>query len=236
MRGQTLVSILNRYRAEARVSMNAAHNTQMREAQVLLIQRTQERLWEDFDWPHLVIERNYQLVQGQSVYDFSEDFDVDRIFKILLKDGDVWRPLFPTLEAVDYSVWDSEENEQSWPVRRYRLYEGEKIEVWPTPDRTGVLATLDGYVKVRGVKKLSRFVGDNDRADLDDVMIALYAAAETLAAAGAKDAQFKLDAAKSRQAKLQGNLTKRRRFRMFGGSNERPGYRRPMITTYRPPE
>lgn len=234
MRGSTLISILNRYRAEARLSMNAAHNTQTREAQVLLIQRTQERLWEDYDWPQMVVEKNYSLVIGQRFYEVRADFDIDRIFRVMLKDGDIWRDVQPTLDSTDYSVWDSEEAETSWPLRRWRLVE-DKIECWPTPDRSGDPVTLDAHLKIRGVKKLSPFFADSDLADLDDQLIALYAAAETLAATGAKDAPLKLDQAKNREARLRGNLTKRRRFRMFG-SEDGNRVRRPMITTYRPPE
>ena len=53
MRGKTLESILNSVRAEARLSLLPANNNQVRDSHVILIQREQERLWEDYNWPHL---------------------------------------------------------------------------------------------------------------------------------------------------------------------------------------
>lgn len=234
MRGQTLLKLLQMYRAETRVSLNAAHNVQIRESQVMQLQRTQERLWNEFDWPHLVVERDYPLADGVRFYDVTNDFDIDRVFRVLVKDGNIWRTVSPTLDPADYSVWDSQRDEKSWPVRQWRLYEGEKIEFWPTPDRAGATdGSRDAYFKVRGVRKLNPLVADTDRADLDDILVTLYAAAEALAATGAKDASLKLDQAKARQTQLQGAMTKARRFKMFGDDPCRRPSRRSAITSYR---
>lgn len=235
MRGQSLLSILKKYRSEIRASQNAAHNIQVREQQVDLLQRTQERLWEGFDWPHMITERDYPLVTGQSLYDVSGDFDVDRIGLVALKDGAVWRPLSPTLTPYDYSVWDSQLGQKSWPVQRWRIFEGERLEFWPAPDRAGNATTQDAYFKIRGVRRLKPFIADDDIADLDDTMIALFAAAETLAAAGAKDAQLKLSAAQAHQMRLQGHLAVRRNFRLGEAYPLEGRSGRRYVNSYRPP-
>jgi hypothetical protein len=92
-RRKTLVALLDDLRAETHGSLNPAHNKQARDTHVKLLQRTQEMLWEDYDWPHLKIERQYPLAVGQRHYDFGSDFDLERINRISVKDGGVWRPL-----------------------------------------------------------------------------------------------------------------------------------------------
>ena len=68
-RNQTLLKILNDVRAEARLSLNPAHNIADRDAQIILIQREQERLWAEHDWPHLVVDRYIPLIAGKRFYD-----------------------------------------------------------------------------------------------------------------------------------------------------------------------
>ena len=82
MRGKTLGDLLTKFRGEARLSLNVAHNAQVRDTHVMLLQRIQEWLWEDFAWPHLCVERDIELAAGQRYYDTPEDLDIDRIEKI----------------------------------------------------------------------------------------------------------------------------------------------------------
>lgn len=234
-RGKTLVKLLDDLRAETRGSLNPAHNSQVRDTQVKLLQRTQEWLWEDYTWPHLVIYRQYAAQAGQRYYDFGADFDLERIEKIAFKTNGAFHTLGVGITDADYLAWDSDIDARSWPVRRWRLFENDQVEIHPIADQNGDPTTFEGYFKVSGVKKLSPLVDDADRADLDDRMIVLYAAAEVLGGRGAKDAQIKLNLANDRKAALQGALTKQVKFAMFGiGRAERSC--RPMIHTYRPPE
>lgn len=231
MRGKTLVALLNDLRAECRGSLNPAHNAQARDSQVMLLQRTQEWLWEDFNWPHMHAERQYAGSAGQRRYDFSADFDMERIEKIEFKTGGVWEPLCAGIDARHYALFDSDLNQRSFPAQRWRVLEDDEIEIWPILDTDGAPDTLEGYIKVHGIKRLRPFVADADRADLDDKVIVLFAAAELL---GEKGGQIKLDLATKRYTKLKGHQTKRTRFQMFGVGGAEPR-RRHVIGHYRPP-
>jgi hypothetical protein len=234
-RGKTLVKLLDDLRAETRGSLNPAHNSQVRDTQVKLLQRTQEWLWEDYDWPHLMIYRQYPAQAGQRYYDFGADFDLERIESVKFKTNGAFHTLSAGITEGHFSAYDSDLDQRAWPVCRWRLFENDQVEVHPIADKNGDPTTFEGYFKVSGIKKLSPLVADNDRADLDDRMIVLYAAAEVLGGRGTKDAQIKLNLANDRKAALQGALTKQIKFAMFGiGRAERP--RRPAIHTYRPPE
>ncbi len=231
-RNITLVKLLDNLRTELHLSLNPAHNNQVRDKQVAFLQSTQEWLWEDFNWPHLRTERNYPLQSGQHLYDIGSDFDIDRVEKIEVKDGGVWRELVPGIDAGHYAAHDTELDQRSWPVRRWRIAEDEEIEVWPKPDTNGTAADLEGYIKVTGIRRLRALVADSDRCDLDAQLIYLYAAAKS--EPDSKHGKFALNLANKRLAKLKGNLTPRRQFKMFGiGRCEPP--RRMFIGQYRAP-
>lgn len=215
MRGKSLEYILNGVRAEARLSLLPAHNTQVRDSQIKLIQREQERLWGDFNWPHLRVQRTIALAAGQYEYAVPSDLSIDRVETVHVKDGDDWRLLEPGIGQEHYSSYDSALDQRSWPVRCWQATEDDEIEVWPIPDTNGTAATLDGYLKVTGIRNLSDFVADTDLADLDDQLITLYCAGTILAATGAKDAQLKIEAANRLYSKLKGKQTKIAGFNMF---------------------
>ena len=219
-RGTSLVKLLDMYRAECRLSLSAAHNAQHRDAQVAHIQRTQEWLWDDFDWPNLVVERTINLAAGQFKYDMPVDMDIDRIQKIEIYYDRAYCPLNAGIDAGHYTAFNSLLDERTWPPRRWRIAEDEMVEVWPIPDTDYDPVTLAGTLKITGVRKLRSLVADTDTAELDDRMLILFCASEVLAASGAKDAGDKRNMANARYAKLRGHLTPRKKFSMFGASND----------------
>lgn len=232
-RGKTLLKLLNDYRAEARLSQNPAHNAQVRDSQVSHLQRVQEWLWQDFDWPHMKVERQIAVQAGQRYYDLPADLDIERIDRLDLFADNSWRPLDPSISGGHYSVWNSDLDQRSWPPRGWRIYEDQGVEIWPIPDQNADATTRYGYLKFTGTRRLNPLVDDADTADLDDRLVVLYAAAETLAAGGSKDAQLKLSQANKLNAKLRGGLTPRSRFRMFGVGSPPPD-RRHYVNRYRP--
>ena len=232
-RNRTLLSLLQDYRSEARLSGNPSHNSNVRESQVRALQRIQEWLWEEHDWPHLLVERFMPVQAGQRFYSPPEDLSIDRIHRIEVRYGEQWCELTPLIPSEAYSHWDSERGERSWPVVRWRIYEDEQIELWPIPDDNADEASLEGVLKITGIRNLRPLVADTDRADLDDRMLVLHAAAEALAATGAKDAQLKADAAQKRVLHLTGNLSKVKVFRVGGSPSFEAQLRGPPRVHYR---
>ena len=228
MRGKTLESILNSTRAEARLSLMPANNAQVRDSHIILIQREQERLWEDYAWPHLRVHHLMPLQAGQRFYETPTTVDyvvqMDRIELIEIRDGGEWRKLRTQITDDDRSAHDPDLDERSWPARAWQATADDDIEIWPIPDQNGDAATLDGYLRITGIRDLRPFTTDADRADLDDRLISLYVAGGILAASGAKDAQLKLEAANKLYTKLKGKQTKSSSFNMF--STTKPESRR----------
>lgn len=231
MRGKTLVSLLDDLRAEARLSLNPAHNAQVRETHVAVLQRVQEWLWHDFDWPHLRVERFIDSQANQRFYDLASAFDVnnaasddlslDKIEKIEVRYGNSWAELVPEIGPLQYRQFDPLLGQTSWPITRWRIWEGEQIEIWPVPAVNADATSLEGRLKVTGIRNLKPLVADSDRADLDSNLIVLFAASELLVTSNQALAKLKLDAANKLYAMTRSALTPRRRFRMFGETLEK---------------
>jgi len=233
-RRTTLVKLLDDLRAECRLSLNPAHNPQNRDTQIKALQRKQEFFWNDFAWPHLRVERFIELAAGQRFYDMPEDLDIDRITKAELRVDTSYVPLPYGIDAEHYTAYDSELDVRSWPIQRVKISEDEQLEVWPIPDQNFDPTTLDGKIKLTGIKRLSPLIADSDRADLDDRLLVLHCAAEYLGASGAKDAQIKLDQANALYLKLRGNLMPRKTYGgMFGTSRYAPTRPRRAYATWR---
>ena len=231
-RRTTLVKLLDDLRAECRISLNPANNRQARDGQVKALQQKQEYFWNDFAWPHLRVERFMPLAAGQRYYDLPDDLDITRISKVEVRVDAAYARVQWGIDAEHYAAYDSELDSRGWPIQRCKITEGEQLEVWPIPDANYDATTLEGRVKITGIRNLNALVDDADRADLDDRLIVLHCAAEYLASTGAKDAQFKLDQATALYLKLRGQLMPRRKHKMFVGNDSRRTRRVP-IAIYR---
>lgn len=244
-RNKTLLKLMNDLRAEARLSLEPGHNVQARDSHLNLIQREQERLWEDFAWPHLRVQRFIPLQSGQRYYDTdaalkedgtapAQQIPIERIEYIHVKSDGRWLPLYPGIDAGFYAVHDSAEDERAWPARRWKISEDEDLEIWPIPDTNATADDQEGYLRITGIRALRPLVDDADRADLDDRLLTLYCAGAILAGQGAKDAQIKLEAAQRHYGRLKGGLTKAPDFNLYG-TTRRPYKPRPYVGRYRPP-
>lgn len=243
-RNQTLLKILTGVRAEARLSLDPTHNIQTRDTHIIMIQREQERLWEDFAWPHLRVQRFIPLGAGQRYYDtdgaLMEDgtdpdyqIPIDRIERIKVKSDGVWLPMNTGITAEHYAAHDSALDDRAWPPRRWKISEDEDIEVWPIADANAG-ADQYGYLRLTGIRALRPLVDDSDRADLDDRLLELYVGGAILAAGGAKDASLKLEAASRLYGRLKGSLTKGGGFNMFN-TTKQSMFRRVFAPRYKPP-
>lgn len=233
MRGTSLVQLLTKYRSESRMSRNVAHNAADRDRQVEHIQTVQEWLWEDFDWPMLRVSRTVEIAAGQNTYDMPDDLHLDRTQKAELWYGGRYLPLTNGIDARHYSTFNPALDQRSWPITNWRIAEDEQLEVWPMPSQDYDATTLEGHIKLTGIRKLRPLIADTDVADLDDQLIVMFCAAEVLAATGAKDANLKLDKANKRYNKLRGNQQRRRVTSMFGGQQSQRPERIP-IAVYNP--
>ena len=220
-RNVTLGELIDDVRAEAGHSLQANLGTAMREVLVKIIQRQQRRLWEDFDWPFLRVERDVAAQAGQRYYNFPTDLTIERLEKIEFKWGDRWHKLEYGIGPTEYDLYDSDRDVRSWPIYRWKEAENNQIEVWPIPSRNGSTPAADGMIRFTGIRNLRPLVSERDRADLDDTLLVLYSAAEILAREKAADAGLKLQMAERHYQRLKARNAKRDAFSL---SHEEPRY------------
>lgn len=229
-RNKTLISLLQDYRIEVGASANPAHNSVSRDAQVHALQQAQNRLWRKHDWPHLRVHRYVDLQAGQRYYDTrgamlddgtpAADLSFERLECMEVRWGDEWIPLASDITLTHYATWDSDMDERSWPVERWQIYENEQFEIWPIPASNADTSTLDGRLRLTGIRDLRTMVADSDRADLDDDLIVKWAVVQSLARKGSKDAQVVLDEAKQIEAGLVQAFAKSKTFSLAGHTKD----------------
>lgn len=202
-RGTQLLSLIAQLRAETGRTQNVAVGVDEAENLKVILQRTQELLYEEYEWPHLRIQRTIDLVAGQRHYDFPTDLNFDRIQDVKLKYNGVYVDIDRGILLEDYSIYDSNADtpERSFPTLKWDIRNtgsSEQLEAWPIPSQAAKLYLF-------GTKNLGDLIQEADTADLDDRLIVLFAAAEILARQKSNDAKNKLSQAERRLAMLRRN-------------------------------
>lgn len=214
-RGVTLSTLVEALRAEIGASTSVAQGGASAPQLQQVLRRTQERLYAEYNWPHLVIERDEPMVSGERYYTYHPDINYDRILSVHVKNNTTWEPVEFGFDTTIYNITDTELNETDEPVRRYRNYEDNQFEVWPVPSNdTQVL-------RFRAIRALRPLLANDDTCDLDSNLIVLYSAAELLQRLKSADAESKLAAASQLYRHLRGNFDKTPTFIMGGGLSNR---------------
>jgi hypothetical protein len=232
-RGTTLGELVTKLRIAARYDPAPSLSLNMVPLMQQTIRDTQERLYDEFDWSYLKVSRDKELSAGQRYYDFPVDLNLERISKVDVLYGDRWIPVERGIDLDHYNARNSDNDEREDPVQRWDVVDtgsGEQLEVWPIP------ASDDMTLRFRGIRNLTPLVANADRADLDDQLIVLFAAAELLGGAKNDVGKMKLAQGAERLEKLQGRVTKTRRntFILGGGpASCEPVDRTPLVAYVR---
>lgn len=210
-RGTTFGELILMLREEVGDATSAALGQNTLPGYKRTLVRTQEFLWGDNTWPHLRVYREEVLQAGQRYYSFPADMAFDRIENVHVRWDDTWAPVCYGIEPEHYNAVDPELDSREDPVVRWQAYEDDQYEVWPLPATNGL------RLRFEGIRKLAPLVEDSDRADLDDNLIVMFAAAEILGRKKAADGQAKAQVAGRLYRQLKGQQSKRSMFVMGGG-------------------
>ncbi len=215
-RGVTLGQLITDLRSEIGHSLSPALGKNTRDVLINILQRNQRRLWEDYAWPFLRVEKDVTMAAGQRYYDLPDGLTFERIERAEFRYGGRWQPLSYGVSGEHLNTHDSDNDQRSWPVERYSAAESQ-IEVWPIPSQEGDSTTKDGVIRFTGIRNLSSFIADADTADLDDQLVILFSAHDILLRQSQKDAQAKLGQANAHYMRLKGRMAKGDIFVMGGG-------------------
>lgn len=202
-RGTLLSDLLTQLRAETGQSTVAAAGIDNKPSLVQAINRVQEVLFDDFNWPFKRVMPYLSLMAGTRYYDLPATIDFEHIVDVAVWYSGRPQRIDKGITYEQYNMYSSDDDERSGPVMRWDIkYIGsptnrEQLEVWPIPDDSSQ------KLQFNGTTKLVKMVADSDRAVLDDSLIVLTAAAEILARQKSEDAPLKQKMARARYAQLR---------------------------------
>lgn len=186
-RNNTLNELVEMVRDECKLSTNSSRGTDHRNYIVRLIRRHYEQLYDEHDWPFLALKREdagKDIEAGQRYYDFPEQLNLERAHCLWVKWGEQWIELAYGITPGDYSAQDSDSDERADPALKWQIYDENQYEIWPLPASDTV-----GGMRFEGTRKATPLVDNEDRCDLDGVLVSLFVAAEILGGNKATEGQ-----------------------------------------------
>lgn len=172
----------------------------------------QQWLWSQYQWPFLYSHEDVATVAGTRYYNYPSTISLDYPTKIETKWGVQWFPVDYGISGDEYEAVDPDRGQTIDPIRRWQNYTSTQMEIWPVPSTGQTL-------RFWGTKLLDPLISDTDTADLDDLLIVLYAAAEKLSRNKQKDADEKRQRGLALFNRLRSASRPNVLFTMGGGSD-----------------
>lgn len=218
----SLGSLVTKLRLECGHSSSAATGINMRDQLVYVLNRVQEELAQDYDWPGMTVDRDIPIVANGRYYSYPSDLPFDNVNDVWL----IWNTLSDRLGygigPAEFALFNSNVGFTSWPVLRWMHHSDDNtFEVWPVPNQAPVATPTSqaALVRMRGTRVPPQMVADADMCVLPATIIVLFSAAEIMAREGDKGTAVKLDKAKEyiRRYKVRQSAHKTKPFVMGGG-------------------
>jgi len=238
--GKQLRDMLTDLRAEVGHSLNVAHGINDRDTLLYYLNRVQQQLYVDYNWPQLVIDRDIRVADGQRYYPYPTDLAFEDITNVWVLINTVYNELGYNIGPYEMVVWNSDLGFKSWPTQKWMHHPDDNtFELWPIPDANAQAA--NALVRLRGTKTVKKMINDSDESTLPDNLVVLFSAVEILQRDGAKDATLKLQKANEamRRHRVRQFTHKHVRPIVIGGgggdAQSRPGHQPVLGLDYIPP-
>jgi hypothetical protein len=204
MRGATLGQLRSMLRAEVADAMDAGASSANNRLYDAVLANKQQWLAGDYAWPWRKREWDVALAPGVRRYTWPEECSLEYPVLLQQKWSNRWtEPIPHGIDARLFNGLDPELDQRCDPISRWDWYTPAdaaphvmQLEVWPLPSTAGTL-------RITGQKDLAPLTGDDNTAELDDLLIVLFAAAEILTQRKQANAQAKLAQASARLNKLR---------------------------------
>lgn len=193
--GVKLIDLVRDLRAEVGHSLAPAQGLNTEESLMYLLNRVQQQLWVEYDWPMRRANVYIELFEGQAKYDYPWQMNFNGIESVSytpLRDSSEtqsakWRPLEYDVRDGEYLlVVDDIEARKGPPQRWAHNSAGDKFQVWPAPDQ-------HGWVRLHGQRISKDMRLAEDKCELDSVLIVMRAAAEIASRQKMADANIKVE-------------------------------------------
>lgn len=173
-RGQTLGELVRQLRVELGHPVSPAVGGETADHLKTALQKAQEELADEYDWPFLRTHRDKTISSGIRYYDFPTDLPAENITAVEYLWNGQYHPVSLGIDTSHYNQFNSDDDVRADPVLRWRMFQPEdeennQFEVWPLP-------ASNGTIRFHGTRSLNVLVANEDTADLDDMLIVRQAA------------------------------------------------------------
>jgi hypothetical protein len=223
-----LSTLIQNLRFELGASSSPAAGINQVDQFTYLLNRAQEQIAIDFQWPRFTVDRDIPIVVGTRYYAYASDLGYDEVERVWL----VWNTLYGEMRygigPEQFALFNSNTGFTSWPVERW-MHNADSglFELWPVPSEAPpATATSEAaLIRMRGTKLYTQMVNPTDMSTFPSTAIVLYAAAELLARDKDDSASAKLQAGQEYIRRLRVRQNKTRPFVMGGGRENDAGQR-----------
>lgn len=177
----------------------------------LLLAQKQMDFANGYDWPFLEHKWDLAVTSGGRYFNLPTS-DIRGVASIINFERPILAERYYNTKywAMDYLItsrqmnWrNSDLGEPLDPIQRWQLVSNvnessnpNQVEVWPIP-------ITDQKLRFTGQRVINTLASDTDTADLDDLLLVYFVAAERLMLRGQKNAQYKLAQAQQHLVKLR---------------------------------
>lgn len=213
-RGTLVSTLLSMLKAECGMSLDTTA-TAKDAALIQLMANKQLWLSGEYSWPFLehrwdaavAVGDRYVNLPTQDIRGQAVSIDFERPVIVEVRFGNIWVPVAYGIGAEQYSAIDPDLGKTNSPIRHWQLStnpnesaNANQFEVWP-------MAATAQTIRFTGQRPLYTFAATTDRADLDDLLIVYYTAADLVAP---KAQALKITAAQSRLRQVRGGYPSKR--------------------------
>lgn len=189
-RGTTLLVLRTMLKGEIGHNLQSGVATAQDAELNQILSDIQQWLWNKHLWYFLYTHEDIAAAISTRYYTNPSTVSLDKPTQVESKWGNIWYPVDYGIHGEQYIQSDPDRSQVLDPIRRWQVYSSTQIEVWPVP-ATAQTLRFWGTRILTGFKTAGAF-DDTKTADLDDLLIVYYAAAEKLKRMKQADWQDKL--------------------------------------------
>ncbi len=200
----------------------------------VLLSNKQKWLATEYDWPFLERRWDASVAPGAQYTTFptvddlgqTTNIDMERMPRVEVLWNTQYQPVSYGIGRDEYNTMNIARGQSSDPILRWRWASPvnepatpansgtpNKFEVWPVP-------VTNQTIRFTGQRTLQTLASNSDTADLDDMLLVLFVAAERLIRSKQADGKERMELAERRLSWIKRNYPVRSRTRVLGGGEE----------------
>jgi hypothetical protein len=217
-----LSTLILNLKFELGASSSPAAGINQQDQLIYMLNRAQEQIAIDFEWPLFTVDRDIPIVVGTRYYAYPTDLDYSSVERVWL----VWNTLYGEMSygigPEQFALFNSNTGFTSWPVERW-MHNADSglFELWPVPSEAppATPTSQAALIRMRGTKLYTTMVNPSDQSTFPATAIVLYAASEILMRAKDDSAQAKLAAGQAYIRRLKVRQNKKKQPFVLGGGH-----------------